>query len=81
MTIGVCMSNLAMIVKVSCHGFALKKRYCCFYLDGGQTDLVDECKVVLQDFNRCIFSYDKNLLNPKMTVCTTFKSFKCQSFL
>ena len=24
----------------------------------------------------CIFSHDKNLPNPKMTVCTTFKSSK-----
>ena len=52
--------------------------YCCWNLDGGQTGLVDVRLVVLQ---RCIFNHDKNLPNPKMTLCATFKSFKCENFL
>ena len=41
----------------------------CCDLDRDQTDPVDVCGVV---FNRCIYTPDKNLPNPKMSVCTTF---------
>ena len=49
--------------------------HCCGDLERGQTDLVDVSCTDEYKYN------DKNLSNPKMTVCFTFKSYHCQNFL
>ena len=55
---------------------SIENVYRCCDLVRGQTDLIDVSWVVLQQY---ILNQDKNLLNPKIIVCATYKTFKCKT--